>query len=444
MKLIEHPSITTVPDAAPQVDTDTGKYSKLGWSMVLLGFGGFVAWAALAPLDKGVPLTGTVVKESHRKQVAHQTGGTVEQVLVKEGDTVKAGQVLVRLNGTQVRSQADIGRIQYLSARAMQVRLEAERDGAAAMALPPELSDPAGAAAADAQRTLFSARRAALRSELAAIDENMAGLKLQGAGLRATMESKKAQQLILKEQLVNVRALAAEGFVPRSRLQDLERSDAQLAGGIAEDSGNLGRTERQVAEMALRRIQREQDFQKDVRAQLSELQRESGALGSRLGALDAELAAIEVKAPVDGVVVGLTLFTSGGVVAPGARMMEVVPADDALVVEGRLPVNLVDKVHPGLPVELIFSAFNAGTTPRIGGEVTQVSADRLLDERSGEPYYKVLVKVSRAGAAQVRQSSLRVVAGMPVELFVRTGERTMLSYLFKPLLDRASTALAED
>jgi protease secretion system membrane fusion protein len=147
---------------------------------------------------------------------------------------------------------------------------------------------------------------------------------------------------------------------------------------------------------------------------------------------------------VGGVVVGLNVFTRGGVVAPGFRLMDLVPGEDALIVEGRLAVNLIDKVHPGLPVELMFSAFNAGTTPNIAGVVLQVSADRMVDERSGEPYYKMLARVTPEGIKQIDKLKLAIVPGMPVELFVRTGERTMMSYLFKPLIDRAKTSLTED
>jgi protease secretion system membrane fusion protein len=451
MKLLDNKALASDvaghDDAPHTVNTDAGGYSKLGWLMVLAGFGGLLLWAFLAPLDKGVPLSGTVVKESSRKAIQHQSGGTIDAILVKEGDLVKAGQVLVRMNETQARSQAEISRGQYFSARAMQARLEAERDGAA-LAFPPALApsklDARVQSAVELQRQLYTSRKAALHSELGAIDESIAGLKLQVAGIQASLESKKEQQTILKEQLVNVRELAKEGYVARSRLLDLERGYAQLVGSMAEDNGNIGRSQRQVAEMGLRKLQRTQEFQKEVRTQLSDTQREADALGNRMLALDFELANVDVKAPVGGVVVGLNVFTQGGVIPAGFRLMDLVPGEDALVVEGRLAVNLIDKVHPGLPVELMFSAFNAGTTPNIGGEVLQVSADRMVDERTGEPYYKMKARVTPAGLKQIDKLKLAIVPGMPVELFVRTGERTMMSYLFKPFMDRAKTSLTED
>jgi protease secretion system membrane fusion protein len=452
MKLLGNNALATdvvAHDESPQtVNTDASGYSKLGWIMVLVFFGGFLLWAFLAPLDKGVPLSGTVVKESNRKSVQHQAGGTIDTILVKEGDVVKAGQVLVRMNETQAKSQAEVARSQLISASAVQARLEAERDGAAAPVFPPVLmghkDDPRVVAAVDLQRQLFASRKSALHSELAAIDENIAGLKLQIDGLQTSRESKKEQQTMLKEQLVNVRELAKDGYVARSRLLDLERSYSQLTGSMAEDSGNIGRAQRQVSEMGMRRLQRTQEFQKEVRSLLSDTQRETSSLGSRMLALEFDLANVDVKAPVGGVVVGMNVFTQGGVISPGFRIMDLVPAEDALVVEGRLAVNLVDKVHPGLPVELMFSAFNAGTTPKIAGEVLQVSADRMVEERTGEPYYKVKVRVTPAGLKQISDLKLVIVSGMPVDLFVNTGERTMMSYLFKPFLDRAKTSMTED
>jgi protease secretion system membrane fusion protein len=225
---------------------------------------------------------------------------------------------------------------------------------------------------------------------------------------------------------------------------DVERTFIQLSGAISEDAGTIGRTQRQISEITLRRMQRTQDYQKEVRTQLSDVQREAESLNSRLDGQDYELANTEVKAPVAGTVVNLAVFTNGGVVGPGFRMMDLVPEDDALVVEGQLPVNLVDRVHTGLPVELIFSAFNVNRTPHIPGELIQVSADRTVEERSGTPYYKVRARVTKEGQQIIAAKKLDIRSGMPVELFVKTGERTMMSYLLKPLKDRAKSSMSED
>jgi protease secretion system membrane fusion protein len=249
---------------------------------------------------------------------------------------------------------------------------------------------------------------------------------------------------LLKEQLDSMRDLAKEGYVARNRLLELERTYAQLSGALSEDIGNIGRSQRQVAELTLRRAQRMQDYQKEVRTQLTDVQKEAEGQQARLQAQKFELSNVEVKSPADGTVVNLAVFTPGGVVPPGFKMMDIVPSNDPLVVEGQLPVNLVDRVHPGLKTDLIFSAFNANRTPHIEGEVEQVAADRTVDERTGMPFYKVRVKVTPRGAQMVAEHKLAIRPGMPVELFVKTGERTMMNYLLKPVMDRARSSLAEE
>ncbi len=432
--------------AAAHVNTDASQYARLGWIIVLLGVVGFFAWAFLAPLDKGVPLSGNVAVASNRKAVQHQLGGTVDAILVKDGDLVKAGQVLVRMNRIAASSAAEAARVQWYTAQASEARLLTERDGLRLIAFPPALMAANGdvrvANSIIQQQQLFSARQASLHSELGAFAENIAGLKMQLQGLQESMISKKQQQQFLKEQLDGMRDLAKDGYVARNRLLDLERTYAQVNGGISEDIGNIGRVGRQIAESGLRKSQRQQDYQKEVRTQLSEVQRDAEALKNRVAALDFELANVLVTAPVDGTVVGLSVFTGGAVVPSGFKLMELVPSDDALVVEGMLPVNLVDKVHAGLKVDLIFSAFNANTTPHIPGTVTQVSADRTIEERTGQAFYKVRAAVAPEGLKMI--ANLQIRPGMPVELFVKTGERTMMNYLMKPVLDRLHAAMAED
>lgn len=432
--------------AGPVVNIDSGRHVRLGWAVILAGLGGFGAWASLAPLDKGVPLAGTVTVATNKKAVQHQGGGTVEAILVKEGDMVKAGDPLVRMNPVLARAGAESIRVQYFASRAAQARLVAERDGAAAIAFPPDLralgQDPQVAGILRVQQQLFASRRSALHSELAALDENAAGLQLQLAGLAESRTGKREQQRILQEQVGGMRDLAAEGYVPRNRLLELERQYSQLGTLIAEDGGSIGRLQRQIAEMRMRRVFRQQEYQKEVRAQLSEMQKDAESLMNKLAGLDYELANTVVRAPVDGVVVAMNVFTHGGVVQPGFRMMDIVPTNDPLIVDGQLPVHLVDKVGPGLPVELVFSAFNQNTTPRLAGVITHVSADRIVDEKTGTPYYGVKAEVAPEGVKML--AGLQIRPGMPVDVFVKTGERTMLNYLLKPFIDSARMALKED
>lgn len=429
-----------------EVETDPKSYSRLGWGIVIFGVLGFFLWASFAPLDRGVPLSGTVTVSSNRKVVQHQNGGTIDEILVKDGEVVKQGQVLVRMNNTQAKSNAEIARTQYFNARAVEARLLAERDGAKTINFPAflqnERKDPRVENNLLVQQQLFANRRGAFEIELNAIEENILGLRSQAKGLEESMVNKKQQQAMLKEQLDGLRELSKDGYIARNRLLEVERTYAQVTGSISEDLGNMGRLSRQISENTLRKQQRVQEYQKEVRMQLSEMQKEAEALQSRLQALDFDLNNVEVRAPASGVVVGLSVFTNGAVIPAGAKLMELVPSGDALIIEGHLPVHLIDKVHPGLKVELIFSAFNVNKTPHIPGVVTQVSADRSVDEHTGQPYYKLKAAVAPEGLKMI--SKLEIRPGMPVELFVKTGERTMMNYLLKPVIDRAGSALSEE
>jgi protease secretion system membrane fusion protein len=346
------------------------------------------------------------------------------------------------------KSSYETSEAQYLSARANEARLVTERDGLKSIKFPAELeqrkNEPRVMELMTMQNQLFMSRQMSLQNELGSIDENIAGLKEQIKSLEESRQSKKAQMGFLKEQLDGMRDLAKEGYVARNRLLDLERTYAQLSGAISEDIGNIGRFRRQVLEMGLRRSQRAQDYQKEVRTQLSDVEKEAEALGARMEGQKYEVDNVEVKAPVSGTVTSLAVYTQGGVVPPGFKMMEIVPTDDPLVVEGQLAVNLVDRVHTGLKTELIFSAFNVNKSPHIEGEVEQIAADRSVDERTGAPYYKVRVRVTPKGQKMLAQHKMDVRPGMPVELFVKTGERTMMNYLLKPVFDRAKSSLSEE
>lgn len=438
--------VVTRPVQPMEVNTDANAYSKIGWTIILVGVFGFLLWASFAPLDRGVPMSGNVVVASNRKVIQHQTGGTVDEILVKDGDIVKAGQVLIKMNNITAKSAAEVLHVQLYAAQATEARLAAERDNAGSIAFPKELlaekSDARIADTMSLQQQLFTSRQTALHSELSAFDENITGLKLQLKGLQESMINKKEQQKILKEQLEGLRELSKDGYIARNRLLDQERTYAQLNGSVSEDIGNMGRVTQQISEITLRKIQRQQEYQKEVRTQLSEVKKETEALQNRQAALNFDLNNVLVKAPVDGTVVGLSVFTKGAVVQGGFKLMELVPNDDKLIVEASLPVHLIDKVHTGLKTDLIFSAFNTNTTPHIPGVVTQVSADRTVDERTGQGFYKVKVEVAPEGMKKIAHLSIK--PGMPVELFVKTGERTMMNYLLKPIIDRANTALSED
>lgn len=437
-----------LPDAprplADVLPLDDHRPARLGRWLVLAGFGGFLLWAALAPLDKGVAVSGSVVVAGHRQAVQHPTGGVVARLLVHDGEAVSAGQVLLTLDATRPRAERDTLRLQYRDAQAAAVRLAAETEGQAQLRFPPSLpaDDPDMQASQALHQQLFASRREAQRLQQAALREGLAGARAHLAGLESAQRYRREQRQALLQQLQGLRGLAQEGYIPRNRLLENERLLAQLDGELGEAVGAIGHARQQVQELGWRERQQAEEYRRDLHQQQVDNRLRLGELASRLASAEFELAHTEVRAPVAGTLVGLAVFTPGGVIAPGQQLMEVVPRDAPLLVDARAPVELVDRLRPGLPVELLFAAFNQSSTPRVPGELVLVSADRLLDEQTREPYYQVRIRVSEDGARQL--AGLDIRPGMPVQAFVRTGERSLLNYLFKPLADRLHLALSED
>ncbi len=428
------------------LDVNEAKHRRLGWLVLLLGLGGFLIWASLAPLDQGVPSSGMVVVSGSRKSVQPLVSGKVAAILAKDGDEVKKDQVLIRLDDTQARSQQDIAKSQLFTALAVEARLIAERDGKAQIQFPNRLleakADIRAANAMALQKQLFDTRRQTLRSEQSVLQESIAGLAAQVKGLEESKKAKEEQLRLLKEEIRGQRELASEGYLPRNRLLEQERLLAQLSGAISEDIGNIGRTLRGIGEIKARMLAQQQAFSKEVESTLTEVQREAASLASRVDATEFELANTEIRSPTDGVVVGLAIHTVGGVVQAGAVLMDVVPKNEPLKIDAQIPTHLIDKVKPGLEVDILFPAFQQATTPHVSGKVINVSADVLVEPKQGMPYFKASVEVTPEGMQNLRHHQIR--AGMPAEVFIKTGERTMMNYLIKPLTDRFRTSLTEE
>ncbi|MDV9033987.1 HlyD family type I secretion periplasmic adaptor subunit [Pseudomonas sp. RAC1] len=423
---------------------DSGFYVRLGWLLTLLGFGGFMLWASLAPLDQGVTVPGTVVVSGKRKAVQSMAAGVVSRILVSEGQAVRQGEPLLRLDRTQVQADVEALQAQYRMAQASLARWRGERDNAQQVHFPVELneaSDPQLGLVLEGQRQLFESRRQALAREQGALSASVEGSRAQLAGMRRARGDLQAQADSLREQLDNLRPLAGEGYIPRNRVLEYQRQLSQVQRDLAQNAGDSARLEQGIVEAQLNLQQRREEYQKEVRSQLADAQVRAATLEQQLNSARFELRHSEILAPADGIAINLGVHTEGAVVRAGETLLEIVPQGTALEVEGRLPVNLVDKVAPQLPVDILFTAFNQNRTPRVTGEVALISADQLLDERSGQPYYVLRSTVSEEALTRLQGLSIR--PGMPAELFVRTGERSLLNYLFKPLLDRAGSALSE-
>ncbi len=437
---------TTEPDAPPEERKDERSFSRLGWILVLGGFVGSLVWAGFAPLDQGVPAPGVVVVDGQRKRVQHPTGGIIERIFVQDGDTVEAGDVLVKMNEVSLQAAKGLARSQWVNARAREGRLMAELAGDDTISFPQDLmalaDDPVVERTLDLQRALLKSRRQVFNAEISAIEENIRGVRAQLAALDEANQGREAELAAVERQWVSLSGLAEEGYVSQNRVLDLERSRAQLQGALAGTGGERGRLQSQLGELKLALARRRDEAMREAQTELNDVQREGDTAWARLITTEFELDNVNVRAPVSGVVVGMTVFTEGGVISGGDRLMEIVPEDQPLEVEAQVAVNLIDSVSVGLPVDLVFSALNLEKSPVVNGEVIHVSADRLFDEALGQPYFKVIVRATEEGVAQLKGQQVR--PGMPVDVFIKTGERSLLNYLIKPLSDRAAMAMSEE
>ncbi len=436
-------------DGQRKVETDEKPIVRFGMATLIIGFGGFFLWAGIAPLDEGVPGSGIVSVDTKRKTIQHLRGGIVEAILVVEGDRVKAGDTLIRLNDTDTKAQLDITRGQYFQVKATESRLQAERSNSAKVAFPDELleagkTDRRAEEAMRAQEQLFSARKLALSSEMGAMDEAIVGLGQQIKGMESVQKGKQTQIELINKELASMRDLVQEGFVPRNKLYELERVLADISGNRGNDLAAIARAQAAISETKLRKLQRQQDVRKEIETQISEMQREVGTQSDRMKALAEEFERCVIKAPTDGHVVSMEAHTVGGIIRPGDRIMDIVPEGDVLVVEAQLPVNLIDKVQIGQLATLHLSIVSSGgATPTIEGKLTKVSADRITDTRTGMPYYSARIEITPEGEAELVKNKIKVQPGMQTDVVIKTGERTVLQYLLKPLVSRLSTGMKE-
>lgn len=431
--------------APERPERGAGYFARLGWMLAVVGAGSFFLWASLAPLDQGIPVQGTVVVSGKRKAVQSMSGGVLSRILVREGEAVKQGQPLFRLDQTQVEADVQSLQAQYRMAWASLARWQSERDNLKQVSFPAELSndpDPRLALVLEGQRQLFSSRREAFDREQAGMRANIEGANAQLAGMRRARTDLTAQAESLRQQLTNLQPLADNGYIPRNRLMEFQRQLSQVQQQLAQNSGESGRVEQGILETRLKLQQHSEEYQKEVRSQLADAQLKSLTLEQQLTSAGFNLQQSEIVAPADGIAVNLGVHTEGAVIRPGETLLEIVPQGTRLEVEGHLPVNLIDKVGSHLPVDILFTAFNQSKTPRVPGEVSLISADQMVDEKTGVPYY--VLRSSVSDVAMEKLNGLVIKPGMPAEMFVRTGERSLLNYLFKPLLDRAGSALTEE
>lgn len=416
-----------------------------GMLTIVVAFGGFGTWAALASLDSAAIAPGVVVVETDRKSVQHLEGGLVKQVLVRDGDRVEKNDVLVRLEDTHARAVYAIVRGELDAAIAEESRLIAERDDLDEVVFPADLLARARitkvAQAIRGQRHMFAARRSALVGQVEILEKSIAQFREEIEGLRSEQAAREQQIAILDDELRGLRRLLAQGNVPRNEVLAYERKLAELRGEKGRFMANVARAEQGIGEARLRIGQLRKTAREEVAAELRQVQERLFGLEERLVAATDVLGRTEIRAPASGIVMGLQAHTTGGVIAPGREILQVVPVGDRLVIEAHIDPIDIDDVAVGQQATVRLTAFKLRSTPIIVGTLMSLSADTLLDEQSATPYYLARIEVSKEQLASF--GDLQLQPGMPVEALVKTGSRTALGYMLSPLTENIDLAFRE-
>lgn len=414
---------------------------KFGLWLMLLSVGGFLLFSALAPLAKGVNTSGQVIVKGHHKAVQHPIGGIVEEILVHEGQLVQKGQTLIKMN--PIKSQTERNRLglQQQNLRLIKARLEAEQAGSE-LVLPQDMTANAKLEQQlSLQQKLMNNRLQSLQLETQALNKAKVGLEASLRGLKNSLQSKQKQKKSFYAQYQRYQKLVDKGFMAKDKLLEVERILMQIEADISKTFGENGQLENRILTLSLQALKLKQDYHKNLRNQLNETNEKLASINEQLQVAQFALDNEYLLAPSTGRVIDLQIFTQGAVIPSGMQLMRIVPNNAPLLVQAKLPVQFVDKVKLGVPVDLNFTAFNQNSTPKIKGEVVLISADRLVDKITGMPYYNMQINIKPE--QMLRLAKLKIVAGMPVEVFVHLGERSLLSDLLKPIVDRANTGLTE-
>jgi len=421
------------------------RHIVIGLAAIILVGGGISGWAAATSISGALIAPGSVVVESNAKKVQHPTGGVVGDILVSNGKQVTAGDLLVRLDETMTRANLQIVSKALDELTARRARLRAERDGAEEVAWPAAFADRREdrdviELMAD-ERRLFDLRRTTRIGQKRQLGERIAQLKEEAAGIVAQQAAKSKELVLVENELEGVRQLWDKKLIQMTRLTALEREAARLDGERAQLIATAAQSRGKVSEIELQISQIDRELASEVGRELREIDGKASEYAERKIAAEDQLRRIDIRAPIAGTVHELNIHTVGGVIGPGEQLMLIVPSSEELTVEARVAPQDIDQVRVGQLASLRFSAFNQRTTPEIDGVVSRVSADVTTEPRTGMSYYTTRIAIP---AKQLKRlGDVRLVPGMPVEAFIKTDDRTVASYLVKPLSDQVARAFRE-
>ena len=425
--------------------TDERPIRNIGFMVLAVTFGILGIWGYFAPIDSAALAPGNVTVKSHSKTVQHLDGGIVMELLAKDGDIVKEGDVLIKLDGTEVKAQLEILRGQLITLSAQMARLVAERDQHSAITFPDNLHDVTDQRIVEARQgenQIFQSRKNSNEGEISVLKQRISQLSSKIEGLTGQRSSKQNLMASYKEEVVDLKAMLAQGFADKQRLRDIERNYAIVMGDISGLTSDIASSEMQIGETKLQILQLQKKFQEEVATKLGEVQAELYDVSQRVNATADKVIRTDIKAPSAGRVLGLSVHNIGGVITPGKPILDIVPQQEELIINAQVSPIDIDRVRTGLVAEVKFSAFNQALTPKVQGKVINLSADRLTDERTGNTYYQVQVELTPDSYAKLRDFEL--VPGMPAEVFINTGERTVVEYLMQPITNAFARAFIED
>lgn len=443
-EIIEYDEPIAEPDEQDMFDeTSMEVPRRVGLIIFFLVFGVFGVWASVAPIDGAAVASGVVTVRTYKKTVQHLEGGIVSEILARSGDRVEEGQPLLIMDDTQPLAQLEIANSQLVALSAMESRLIAERDGLEQIDFPEFLtqSDNNAQNEMQAQIQIFEASKASREGQVAVLEQRIEQLQSRVVGLEALRLSKEEQASYYAEEIADVRELLSQGFSDKQRLRDLERNASRLRGEAAELTANIASTEVEIGEAQLQIIQLGREFRNNVVTNLGDAQTSLRDARERTNALRDIVSRTVVRAPVAGIVHGMQVHTVGGVISPGTPIAEIVPQTDELIVEARVEPIDIDRVAEGQHATIRFSSF-ASSVPTIFGNVISISADSQVDQVTGASYYLARIEVTPEGMADL--GSLVLLPGMPAEVFIATGSRTFIQYVFKPFSNALARSFTED
>lgn len=420
----------------------------LGYTIVLIVFGCFGTWAYFAPLSSAVVASGNITVEGYRKTVQHLEGGIVKALHVRDGDTVKKGQVIVELEDTSTRAQLETLRSQLFSGLAREARLIAERDGKEKVIYPAELLEASHEANVQenmrVQDQSFQVRKLSREGEISILKEQRQQLLAKIEGIKAQRISRAELSASLTKELNDFRAMLKEGYVEKQKVAELERRLAESEGQKGDFAANIATAQTQISEISLKILQIEKNFQREVVEELSKVQTELTELHEKTQWSKDTVERTVIKAPESGMVLGLTVHTIGAVIPPGGHLLDIVPQHGEFIIEAQVSPIDIDRVHVDQVTEVRFSAFKSAKTLKINGKVVTVSADKLNDEKNQFSFYLARITVDKEGLEDLKKNNLILVPGMPAEVMINTGDRTFFEYLMKPLSNVFARSFNED